>query len=306
MAASPSLEEAREAIRSMAVRGATRISVLAAEALAVEGQRLAPSGWQDHFRAAARRLASARPTAVSLENGLAAVAAPALACSTARAAGLEARRAADQWSQRLQAGQATIAGAAAAELPPRATVLTHCHSATVQAVFRQARLGDRLASVVATETRPWRQGLVTVRQLSEAGIPCKLVVDSAANHLLHEGGIDAVLVGADTVCLDGTLINKIGTSAVALAAHDAKVPVYCATSFCKFTHRAPQDIAIEERPPEEIVAAADLPRGVGILNPVFDRTRPELVTRFVTEHGALAPTHATRTALRDIPEALPW
>ena len=66
-----------------------------------------------------------------------------------------------------------------------------------------------------------------------------------------QGGLfdqaDAVLVGADALLADGTLVNKAGTYLLALAAKDQNVPFWvCAESF-KCTTTPADAFALEER-----------------------------------------------------------
>ena len=46
--------------------------------------------------------------------------------------------------------------------------------------------------------------------------------------------VDLVVVGADAITSEGNIINKIGTSVVALAAKEARTPFYVACELLKF------------------------------------------------------------------------
>ena len=293
------LRKAIADIRSMRVRGAAAIGVLAARALADHVQALVgtPDAVARQAKAAARRLDAARPTAVTLHNCLGwvlhAIVQEAAVPGMRRGARDASRRIADE----VAASRAAIAEHGAQHVPDGGVVLTHCNSGTAVAVLAAAKASGKTVEVIATETRPFRQGLITVKALRREGIACALVVDSAVEHMLATRDIDLVLVGADTVTRDGWLVNKIGTAGVAALAQAHDVPFYAAAGLHKFTHRAAADVAIEERPAREVAAARDLPRGVQVLNPVFDRTPPDRIQGCITEDGLASPRQAVRRNL---------
>lgn len=126
--------------------------------------------------------------------------------------------------------------------------------------------------VYATESRPWGQGYLTVAALAEAGVDTTLIIDSAVHSVMKD--VDRVFVGADTVTSSGDLVNKIGTSQIALCAREARTEFnVCAESF-KFSPKTlrGENVVIEERDASEITGGRDLPDGVKVFNPVFDLT----------------------------------
>ena len=166
-------------------------------------------------------------------------------------------------------------------------VLTHCNSKAALSVIKTAYEQGKNISVYATESRPWKQGLLTVKDLSDAGIPVTMIVDSAVRWIMKE--IDIAVVGADTICSNGALINKIGTSQIGLAAHEARVPMMvCAESY-KFSPKTMEGeiVEIEERDTSEV--AENLPPNVRIRNPVFDSTPAEYIDCIATEIGLISP-----------------
>jgi ribose 1,5-bisphosphate isomerase len=143
--------------------------------------------------------------------------------------------------------------------------------------------------VYATETRPWRQGLITSRELAEAGVDVTLIVDSAVRSVM--GKVDRVFVGADTVASDGSLYNKVGTSAIALAANEfGKEFSVCAETY-KFSPLTllGEPVAIEEREKEEVAKDGEIHPSVKVFNPVFDRTPAKYISGYVTENGIIPP-----------------
>ena len=178
--------------------------------------------------------------------------------------------------------------------------MTHCHSSTVNGVFQLAKEHGTDFEVIVTETRPVYQGRITVKELLEGGIKATMIVDSAIRSFVKQ--VDLAVVGADAVTSEGNVINKIGTSLVALAAHEARVPFYVVTELLKFD---PQTIhgdyeAIEERSRAEVWP--DAPTGLTIRNPAFDVTRRDYIHGIVCEEGVISP-HSTLEAVR---RRYPW
>jgi ribose 1,5-bisphosphate isomerase len=108
--------------------------------------------------------------------------------------------------------------------------------------------------------------------------------------------IDMVIVGADAVTVNGAVVNKIGTSQIALAAHERRANMVVAAETYKFAPRTilGELIPIEEREPEEVLPremAEKLPC-VRVRNPVFDVTPPEYIDLIITEAGAIPPQMA--------------
>ncbi|MEK6976497.1 MAG: S-methyl-5-thioribose-1-phosphate isomerase [Candidatus Thermoplasmatota archaeon] len=293
------------AIRSMQVRGAAAIGIAAAQALATHVQTLPEARVVAGARKAARTLDAARPTAVTLHNALGQVLAAIQDASPSDRKGA-ATRAAESIAHDAAVSRQAIAKHGARRIPDGAVVLTHCHSSTAVAILARAQSDGKAVEVIATETRPFRQGLRTVRDLHEAGLRVSLIVDSAVAHTLATRDIDLVLVGADTVARDGSLFNKIGTAGVAALAHARDVPFLSAAAASKFTARAPSKVPVEQRDASEVVSPKEVPRGVRVLNPVFDRTAPDLIASYVTEAGLLKPTQAVRRNRPKVPREEVW
>ncbi|MFA5943999.1 MAG: S-methyl-5-thioribose-1-phosphate isomerase [Candidatus Thermoplasmatota archaeon] len=305
---SRSVEETVEGIRSMRVRGAAAIGVAAAKALADHVKTLDgnPASVLKGARKAARLLDAARPTAVSLHNALGWVLAGIEVEGTVSAMRKGARDAANLVSTEIKASRAAIAQHGIRLLKGADLVLTHCNSSTVVALLETAAAGGETFEVIATETRPFGQGLLTLKALQGAGIQSALVVDSAVEHMLATRDIDLVLVGGDTVARDGSLFNKIGTAGVAALAELHDVPFYAAVGLHKFTRRSADEVVIEERPAAEVVAPNLVPRGARVFNPVFDRTPPGRLAAYVTEQGLATPRKAIQRNLGLLPPEAVW
>jgi len=281
--------EIAEGIKSMEIRGAGRIARAAALALKYFAEDF--SGTEEDFLKEIERvkeyLISTRPTAVSLKNAVYFV------INRMRGENLEELRksvirSAEEFIKRSKEALEIIGKYGSGRIPEEATILTHCNSSAALATIIQAHRDGKRIKVFNTETRPWFQGHITAKTLSKEGIDVTMIVDSAVRYFMRE--VDIVVVGADTIASNGAVINKIGTSQIALAAHEARVPfIVCAETY-KFSPETVigKLVKIEERDPREIADPKDFP-GVKFRNPVFDATPPEYVDAIVTEIGVISP-----------------
>lgn len=302
---SPRVRKICSDIRSMRIQGAREIAKAAIEALDVQAaasKARSVKAMQRELDAAARMLAAARPTEPMLRNSLN----NALRYLSSRIIRGHVRTPHElrllvskeraEYMRSIAEAMRRIAEYGAAEIPARSTVLTHCHSHTVTEVLKLAHAKKRI-SVICTETRPRYQGLLTAAELAKAGVPVTLIVDSAARHFMD--GVRTVLVGADAITSSGELVNKIGTSLIALAAAEENANFFsCAETF-KFD---PLTLwgrvePIEERKAGEILRSRM--RGVAVRNPAFDVTPARYITAYITEIGVIPPASLTAVLMRN-------
>lgn len=303
-----SVEQVVEAIRSLRVRGAPLIGGCGAlgVALALANGEVPVEEDDEAFlgrlASVADTIAGARPTAVNLAWAVEHVrrAAASAPLAERRAA---AERAALGLIEADRRSCAAMAAFGADHLAGVRRVLTHCNTGRLATCGVGTALGvvlelyerGGLLEALACEARPLLQGArLTAWELADAGVPARVLTDSAAAWALRQGLADAVLVGADRIAANGDTANKIGTLALALAARAHDVPFYVVAPLSTFDLglASGDAIPIEERAPDEVlgvrgrrVAAA----GVGAWNPAFDVTPAALVTGLVTDLGVLSP-----------------
>lgn len=185
------------------------------------------------------------------------------------------------------------------------TVLTHCNAGalatggvwgTALGVIRGAVNQGKKVSVIADETRPYLQGArLTAWELLQDQIPVTLITDNMSGHLMKQGKVQAVVVGADRIAANGDAANKIGTYMVAVLANRHNIPFYVAAPLSTIDLNCPtgEQIPIEERASREITHVRDIqlaPDGIEISNPAFDVTPNDLIHGIITEKGiARAP-----------------
>ncbi len=284
-------------IKEMKIRGAGRIARAAAKALMVAAEKFEGdnvSVFMEYMEYVARVLVSTRPTAVSLPNAVQYVmrslrGATFTHLEDARKAVIEKAREFIEYSERAVSRIGEI-GSRLISNGDR--ILTHCNSSAVESILRTAWKQGKRFEVYATETRPRYQGYITARHLAEEGIPITLVPDSAVLRIIGEKKITKVIVGADTITANGALINKIGTSQIALSAYAHRIPFIVAAETYKFSPYTimGQPVKIEERDPREVLSEP-IP-GVAVRNPAFDATPPEYISMIITERGIIPPRSA--------------
>ena len=276
------------AIRSLAVRGAPALGVAGAFGVALAARQFAadPAGLAD----AVQRLEAARPTAVNLARG--ARQAAALLPGGFDAVLAEACAVRDGEIAASAAMAARGADLIVELCGVRPRLLTHCNTGGLAAVTGGTALGvvgelhrrGALAGVIASETRPLLQGArLTAWELARWGVAFRVAVDSAGPFLMARGEVDAVIVGADRICANGDVVNKIGTYAHALGARRAGVPFVVVAPESTVDADTPGGavVTIEDRAAAEVTAFSDA------VNPAFDVTPHDLITAIVTDRRVI-------------------
>ena len=209
---------------------------------------------------------------------------------------------AEQFLRNLEHSKENIAKVGSRRIFHHSRILTHCHSSTVTSILRKAKLDGKSFEVVCTESRPIFQGRITAKEMLNSGIKTTMIVDSAVRHFMNQ--VDLVMVGADAITSEGNVINKIGTSMVALAAKEARTPFYVVSELLKFD---PLTIhgeyeKLEERSSEEVWDNS--PAGLIIRNPAFDVTRREFIHGIICEEGIISPHSINEVIFRKYPWVL--
>jgi methylthioribose-1-phosphate isomerase len=161
-------------------------------------------------------------------------------------------------------------------------------------MFAAAEQGRRF-QVYADETRPLLQGArLTAWELHQRGIEVTLICDNMAAHVMKEGRVQLVVVGADRIAANGDTANKIGTYGVALLAQAHGIPFYVAAPSSTFDLSLPAGdaIPIEQRDPREVThgfGRQTAPEGIKVYNPAFDVTPARLIAGIITEKGVIEP-----------------
>ncbi|MCJ7444295.1 MAG: ribose 1,5-bisphosphate isomerase [Methanotrichaceae archaeon] len=282
--------ETAEKIRTMEVRGAGHIARAAAGALrdyALVLETKSLDEFNFEMKRAAEILLNTRPTAVSLSNATWMV-------MRYKADDLEdARKSivsnANRFIEDSQRAVEIIGEIGSHRINDGDMVLTHCNSMAAISVISAAFRTGKDIQVIATESRPRNQGILTIGLLEELGVPTTFIVDSAVRSFMND--VDLVVVGADVVTANGSVVNKIGTAQIALIAHEARTSFMVAAETYKFSPKTilGEPVIIEERSPEEILPNVSRYKNIRVRNPAFDVTPYQYIDLICTEVGAISP-----------------
>ncbi|KAK6948076.1 S-methyl-5-thioribose-1-phosphate isomerase [Daldinia eschscholtzii] len=283
-------EEAFDSIKSMRVRGAPAIAIVAALAHGVElnnGSCKASTTQEtiSYIDSRLDYLKQSRPTAVDLSNAITylknTIRSVNVAGNENDVAGRDAIisayiTAAEEIFRKdtktnLSIGEHgskwLLENAPIKSSDGKVSVLTHCNTGslatsghgTALGIIRSLHSGGHLQHAFCTETRPYNQGSrLTAFELVYEGIPSTLITDSMAGALFAtkkaENNIAAVIVGADRVVRNGDTANKVGTYTLAVLAkyHGLKFIVAAPTTSIDLQTETGAGIKIEERKPEEL------------------------------------------------------
>ncbi len=283
------LETARK-ISSMEIRGAGRIARAAAASLrdfSLDSRAQSLNDFNSEVKQAADILLKTRPTAVSLSNSIRMV-------TKYKANDLESARQAvvvnaNRFIENSQKAVDKIGQIGSRRIRDGDVILTHCNSLAAISVIRTAHKMGKKIKVIATESRPRYQGITTIGMMEELGIETELIVDSAVRSIMNE--VNLVVVGADVITANGTLVNKIGTAQIALSAHEARTSFMVAAETYKFSPMTilGELVTIEERGPDEVLSDISNYKYVRVRNPAFDVTPHQYIDLICTEAGAIPP-----------------
>lgn len=316
-----SVDKMVHAIKSMQVRGAPLIGAAAAYGLALATLE---DNSETHALLSAEKLKNSRPTAVNLAWAVNRMLTVLQNTSRQRNLALwrEAANIAEEDVAQNQAigqhGLALIINLYQHQLRKNKpfNILTHCNAGWLATVDFGTALSPIYAAhdaglnihVWVDETRPRNQGaFLTAWELAQHGVPHTVITDNAGGHLMQQGLVDMVLVGADRVTANGDVCNKIGTYLKALAAFDNNIPFYAAvpSPTIDWAISDYKQIEIEQRDADEVAIIHGLGQGLAAdgslqsvrviplestaANPAFDITPARLVTGIITEQGIFAP-----------------
>ena len=294
-------------IRDMRVRGAGKIARAGASALVSFAETYTGSDletFRSDIEKAADVLLASRPTAVSLWNGVRSTMRDVDSSESFSAARDSVISNGNTFVRKSEEAVQKIAKIGARRISDGEVLMTHCNSSAAISVIAEAVRQGKDVKVYATESRPWRQGILTVNDLHKAGVDVTLIIDSAVRSVMSK--VDRVFVGADTITSSGSLINKIGTSQVAMAAHYAGVEFNVCSETYKFSPKTMfgDTVTIEERDIGEVVRPGEIPEGVRVFNPVFDSTPAGYIDNIITELGIMSPGSVYGVMVKQLGESV--
>jgi ribose 1,5-bisphosphate isomerase len=281
-----------EKIRKLQVQGARNVAIAAVKAIQTQAQQTKAKNktqFLDELKKAQSIFYESRETEPLMRNAIRWLITQAQAANTEKVDALSKNvdGNASQFLKDLEATRERTAEIGAKRIRDGSVVFTHCHSSTVTRLLAKAKEDGRNFKVICTETRPAFQGRITAKELVDLGIETTFIVDSAARSFM--GNVDLVIVGADAITSEGNVVNKIGSSGIAVLAHEARVPFYVVSELLKFDPETLQGECekIEQRSPAEIWSEA--PAKLTVHNPAFDVTPNRYIHGIICEEGIIAP-----------------
>lgn len=308
-----STDELVESIQSLRVRGASALGAAGAFGVALAAHRNEGPDFETYIssvRMDANKIANARPTAVNLSREVDRVMGILDDCESIPEARKRTLALAEEVADSTIERNRRLGANGASLLSDGDQIMTHCNAGrlagvdwgTALGIVYSARRHEKDVSVVATETRPLNQGArITTAELQKEGVETTLIPDNATGLCLQEGRVDAIVVGADRVVLDGgqqfgcqgVVYNKIGTYNIAVLADHHDVPfIVAAPHWTIDSEQTADNVEIERRDPEELRSIGNkqnAPAETDVFNPAFDPTPMEFVDYLVTETGVYEP-----------------
>jgi ribose 1,5-bisphosphate isomerase len=292
------LEDA-ELIKSLEIQGATNVALSAIGFLSDYARRIADSCSNledciEKIKKAREILIGTRPTEPAMQNGLNYIVNKLQKCKDdcglkSISNLIESYR--NEYKHMIEESKRKIAEIGARRIPdvPKGNdfiVMTHCHSSVVTGILLEAKSrGKHHLKVINTQTQPRLQGRKTAKELLDAGIEVIHVVDSAMRWAVNHYEVNLILIGADSITSEGTVLNKIGSRLLALVAHEEHVPFYVASSLLKYNPSSQFGILekIEMRNESEVWEKP--PKGLKILNPAFETISRRYIDGLISEAG---------------------
>ena len=296
-----------EAIRTLVVRGAPAIGVSGAFGMALAGLQSKAETKEEllsDLEKAQKILFMTRPTAVNLVWGLEQIMKVAKANDSVD----EIKESIIDKAKQMADDDIKInkeMGKHGSQLfENNDSVMTHCNAGalatvgygTALGVIRATKESGKNIKVIATETRPVQQGSrLTAFELKHDGIDVTIIPDTAVGYTMANNLVNRVVVGADRILRTGHVYNKIGTYQVATMAKQHNIPFYVAAPLSTFDLKSnTEDVIIEQRNASEVTGIGDkktAPDDIGVINPAFDLTTPDLISGIITEKGVIKPPY---------------
>ncbi len=175
------------------------------------------------------------------------------------------------------------------KFPTHGAVMTQCFGETIVGMMlRESKKRGLQIKLFCPETRPFLQGArFTATVAQDMGFDVTVITDNMPAMVMAERGVDVFTSAADSICLDGHIVNKVGTLQIAIVANHFGVPYYV-TGIPDKDITSVDQVIIEERNPYDVLSCHGIQHtsnGVKGYYPSFDITPPNLVTGIVTDKG---------------------
>lgn len=295
-------EEVAQAVTDMVTQsaGPYTAAAMGMALTAYECRTLAEAQQTAYLEQAARVIANARPTTAArmrlVTEGSLAAAKKALAAGQDTSAAIVEYAVAANDVRYAKVGR--MAEYLVDMIPAGGTVMTQCFGETIVGkMLAVATERGKSFRLFCPETRPYFQGArLTATVAHEMGFDVTVITDNMPAYVMQREHVDVFTSAADAICLDGHVVNKVGTFQIAIAAKYMEIP-YFVTGAPDHGHPTVDTVRIELRDPDFVLQAMGVKTacdGVKGYYPAFDITPPALVSGVVTDSGIYAPYDLSR------------
>lgn len=158
----------------------------------------------------------------------------------------------------------------------RNTILTISNSRTVYGLLAKLQKVNNSLKVIVCESRPKLEGRIIASRLAKAGLKLQLITDAMISEYVQH--CDAVLIGADTILTNGSVVNKVGSKPLAIMCKEFKKPFYVAADKSKLSKKN-KFVQLDQNK-KEIWRGA--PKEILIVNRYFETVPKKYITRIFT------------------------
>ncbi|KAJ3038444.1 Eukaryotic translation initiation factor 2B, subunit 4 delta, 67kDa [Rhizophlyctis rosea] len=185
-------------------------------------------------------------------------------------------------------------------------VLVYGRSSVVLDLLLETHKAGKQFQVIVADSRPKLEGRKMLTELTSHNIDCTYIWLNALGMMMPK--VDKVFLGASAVLSNGAILSRVGGAVVAMAAHEAKVPVIVCSETYKFSDVVRLDAFVwnELGNPDELSTTTlsstssstsssslvnwrDIPP-LKLLNLHYDITPADFVSMVICEHAVFPPT----------------
>ena len=156
-------------------------------------------------------------------------------------------------------------------------ILTISNSRTVFEILKRLGAVNKNLSVVLCESRPKFEGRVLAKKLLNENINTEVITEAMTAKYIS--GCGCVLIGADSVLKNSSIVNKVGSLQAAILCKYYKKPFYVLADKSKFSSKKTMKQRSESR--NEIWQNA--PHKAALKNFYFETVPPKLISKIITE-----------------------
>lgn len=154
-------------------------------------------------------------------------------------------------------------------------IITISNSRTVFEILIRLKKLNKDLTVVISESRPKYEGRILANKFIENDIPVELITEAMIFNKIQN--CDAALIGADKILGNKDVINKVGSSLLALASKNFNKPFYVVSLASKVS----KSIGFDQKkmPPEEIWRHSN--KKLLINNFYFEKIEKKYITKII-------------------------